>query len=83
MTPKEAITKFESKNPDRKVRDVRVLKDGFFITAPLKDIKGVDYSDPFFLMSSKTGEIEGFSPIENMEMFHKIMKAKPTSVETI
>lgn len=81
MKPAEAIKRFESKYPDREVKEIRVLKDSFFITAPMKNSDGTDYSDPFFVLNSRTGEIVGFIPTDNMELFGKIMSAKAEPVK--
>jgi hypothetical protein len=78
MKPEEAVRKFESKYPGREVKEIRVLKDGFFITAPQKASEDIDYSDPFFVMDSAGNKIVGFVPSENFELFNKIMgSSKP------
>lgn len=67
----DAIKKFYAQNRDRTVKRVYDYKGNYLFIAPDKNIKDVDYSDPYYIFDKKNEIIKSFSPIRDMDGFIK------------
>lgn len=74
ITPVQAKRKVESEYPDREVKSMYQFGSDYLAIAPDKNVKGPDYSDPFFIINSKDGSIKGFLPPDNFKAYEKAMK---------
>ena len=63
----EAIANLKKRHPDVEVTKAAVLSEDFYIfIAPVKGV-GIDYNDPFYLVSTDDGEVYTFSPADYMK----------------
>lgn len=71
---------FAKTHSDLTILKIAVYDGRNYIIEAVKDSKGVDFNSPFYLMDKNTGLTEPFSPLSNLEKFHKAFRDNQISV---
>lgn len=81
MTVQECMGIFCKEHPERTIKVINDAGKLFFITAPHKDVVGVDYSDPFFLIKKCNGECSHFLPAADFRKYEKYVNSPIVFIE--
>lgn len=76
MTFKEAMALLVKNFPTRSITLVVPYKNDYLICAPEKGIGEEDYSDPYFIVSSRNGGIKHFLPTSDISGFASAIRGK-------
>lgn len=74
MTLMEAKAVFIKKYPDRVISESFKHPKGYLFIASKKGINPMfDYTDPYFLVNEKTGNIIGYIPSQHFDEYESVM----------
>ena len=59
---------------DRIVKSIFVYGDNYLVYAPDKRLAGEDYSDPYFTVDRKSGEVRHFLPTRDISGFSRALR---------